>query len=46
VISAPSEEAARASDVNVRTTPFTCGCQASVAIKIRMKRSEEGCHDS
>jgi hypothetical protein len=23
--------------VRVRTTPFTCGCQASVAIKIRMK---------
>ena len=30
------EAALRASEVNVRTTPFTCGCQASVAINIRM----------
>jgi hypothetical protein len=29
----------RASEVNVLTTPFTCGCQASVATKIRMSRN-------
>jgi hypothetical protein len=31
----------RASEVSVRTTPFTCGCQASVAINIRMSGPEE-----
>ena len=34
--SAQSIAALRASEVNVRTTPLTCGCQASVAIKIRI----------
>jgi hypothetical protein len=29
-------DALRASEVRVRTTPFTCGCQASVAINIRI----------
>src|ERR1700730_1561594 len=37
--SAPSAAALRASEVSVRTTPFTCGCQASVAINIRMNGS-------
>src|ERR1700722_12569632 len=35
-MSAPSEPAARLSEVKVRTTPLTCGCQASVAIRIRI----------
>ena len=30
-----------ASDVNVRTTPFTCGCHASVAISIFMSRTRD-----
>jgi hypothetical protein len=34
-MSAPSALALSASEVNVRTTPLTCGRQASVAIKIR-----------
>ena len=33
----PSVCALRASEVNVRTTPLTCGCQASVAISTRIK---------
>jgi hypothetical protein len=36
LMSASSAEALRASEVSVRTTPFTCGCQASVAINIRI----------
>ena len=32
---------AAASDVSVRTTPLTCGCQASVAINIRMYRTRD-----
>src|ERR1700743_1257899 len=35
-MSAPSAGALRASEVRVRTTPLTCGCQASVAINIRI----------
>jgi hypothetical protein len=27
----------RASDVKVRTTPFTCGCHASVATRTRIR---------
>ena len=34
--STPSADALRFSEVRVRTTPLTCGCQASVAIKIRI----------
>src|ERR1700682_5507274 len=34
----PRLRALRASDVNVRTTPLTCGCQASVAISTRIGR--------
>jgi hypothetical protein len=37
----PSAEALRANEVNVLTTPFTCGCQASVAINIRIKGNPE-----
>src|SRR3977135_2114490 len=37
VISTPSLRALSASDVNVRTTPLTCGCQASVAIRTRIR---------
>ena len=37
-MSAPSAAALFASDVSVRTTPFTCGCHASVAINIFMGR--------
>src|SRR6202040_1259237 len=33
----PSLSALRASDVNVRTTPLTCGCQASVAMSTRIR---------
>src|SRR3977135_3476331 len=38
--SAPSADALRESEVNVRTTPLTCGCQASVAINIRMNGAQ------
>ena len=38
-MSAPSADALRARDVNVRTTPLTCGCQASVATRIRIEVS-------
>ena len=34
----PAPLALAASDVNVRTTPLTCGCHASVAISTRIKR--------
>ncbi len=37
--STPSLAALRASDVRVRTTPLTCGCQASVAMSTRIRRS-------
>jgi hypothetical protein len=40
LISPSRLEALRASEVSVRTTPFTCGCQASVAINIRMSEPE------
>ncbi len=40
-MSASSVEALRASEVSVRTTPFTCGCQASVAINIFMSGTYE-----
>src|SRR5689334_10098138 len=40
-MSVPSVVAARASDVSVRTTPLTCGRQASVAIKIRIAGPQE-----
>jgi hypothetical protein len=33
----PSACALRASEVKVRTTPLTCGCQASVATRTRIK---------
>src|SRR3569623_1730050 len=33
--------AAAASEGSVRTTPLTCGCQASVAINTRMGKSRE-----
>src|SRR5262249_38300663 len=33
----PRARALCASEVKVRTTPFTCGCQASVAIRTRIK---------
>jgi hypothetical protein len=36
-MSTPSNAALRASEVSVRTTPLTCGCQASVATKIRIR---------
>jgi hypothetical protein len=36
----------RAKEVNVRTTPFTCGCQASVAINIRMTGTSRELADS
>ena len=32
---APNPFRVRASDVSVRTTPLTCGCQASVAMRMR-----------
>src|SRR6516162_1762202 len=35
----PRPFAARASEANVRTTPFTCGCQASVATRTRIRCS-------
>src|SRR5262249_13987731 len=35
-MSTPSPLAVRASEVRVRTTPLTCGCQASVATKTRI----------
>src|ERR1700674_2823020 len=34
----PSLLALRSSDVSVRTTPLTCGCQASVAMSTRIKQ--------
>src|SRR5262245_33393197 len=36
-MSTPRSRALRASDVNVRTTPLTCGCQASVATSTRIR---------
>ena len=45
-MSAPSAEALRASEVSVRTTPFTCGCHASVAINIFMSRTRDFVNDS
>src|ERR1700722_20604121 len=33
----PSLKALRANEVKVRTTPLTCGCQASVAMSTRIR---------
>jgi hypothetical protein len=38
-MSASSADALRGRDVNVRTTPLTCGCLASVATRIRIRIS-------
>ena len=45
-VGAKCQGAALASDVSVRTTPFTCGCHASVAINIFMFRTRDFVNDS